>query len=147
MLVDERGWLTEREFTEVLALAQFLPGPNIVNVTIIVGRKFRGVAGAFAASIGLMLMPMIIVLILATVYERFAQIATVRAAVHGVSAAAAGLILAMGFRIARPLRTVPWQIAIAAVVFVAVGVARLPLLWVIAVLAPLSTFIAWRARR
>ena len=147
ILVDERHWLSENEFTEVLSLAQFLPGPNIINVTIIVGRRFRGVLGAVAASLGLMLLPMVIVLVLAAVYERFAQIDAVGRAVHAVSEAAAGLVLAMGFRMTLPLRHATWQIGIAALAFVAIALARLPLLWVIAVLAPLSIAMAWRARR
>src|SRR5260370_38542884 len=57
MLVEERRWLSEREFTEVLSLSQFLPGPNIINVSIIVGSRFAGPAGSLAASLGLMLMP------------------------------------------------------------------------------------------
>ena len=57
MLVEERRWLTEHEFVEVLSLSQFLPGPNIINVSIIVGSRFAGPAGSFAASLGLMLMP------------------------------------------------------------------------------------------
>ena len=71
MLVEERRWLTEREFTEVLSLSQFLPGPNIINVSIIVGSRFAGPAGSLVASLGLMLMPFLIVLALAALYARF----------------------------------------------------------------------------
>ncbi|MBK8739113.1 MAG: chromate transporter [Betaproteobacteria bacterium] len=147
MLVEQRKWLTELEFNEVLSLSQFLPGPNIVNVTVIVGRRFQGVAGAVAATLGLMLMPMVIVLALAAVYGQFAQIAAVKSATHAVSAAAAGLIIAVGFRMARPLRRTPWQVGIAVVAFAAIGVARLPLLWVLAALAPLAVGVAWWTRR
>src|SRR4051794_27919677 len=61
MLVEQQRWLGEREFIEVLSLSQFLPGPNIINVAVIVGRRFRGVAGAASAAFGLMLMPFLIV--------------------------------------------------------------------------------------
>jgi len=147
MVVEQREWLTEEEFNEVLSLSQFLPGPNIVNVSIIIGRRFSGVMGALAATFGLMLMPMIIVLLLATVYARFAQIDTVRHAAYGVSAGAAGLVLSTGFKMARAIRGSPWQIGVAIIAFAAIGVARLPLLWVIAVMAPVSLAIAWRTRR
>ena len=147
MLVEQRKWLTELEFNEVLSLSQFLPGPNIVNVTVIVGRRFQGVAGAVAATLGLMLMPMVIVLALAAVYGRFAEIAAVKSASHAVSAAAAGLIIAVGFRMARPLRGTPWQVGFAVVAFAAIGLARLPLLWVLAALAPLAVGVAWWTRR
>jgi chromate transporter len=147
MLVDHRRWLTEEEFTAVVSLGQFLPGPNIVNVSIIVGRRFQGVPGAIAATLGLMLLPVIIVIALAAIYTEFAQIGAVRNAAYGVSAAASGLMLATAFKMARSIRGSAWQIGIGAIAFVAIGIARLPLLWVIAVLAPLSLAIAWRTRR
>jgi chromate transporter len=147
MLVDKSRWLTELEFNEVLSLSQFLPGPNIVNVSIIVGRRFQGLRGAFAATTGLMLMPLLIILLLATLYGHVAQIEAVRGATNAVSAAAAGLMLAVGFKMARPLRNTPWQIGIGLVAFAAIGPARLPLLWVLAVLAPLAVGIARWSRR
>jgi chromate transporter len=146
MLVDQRHWLTEEEFVGVLSLSQFLPGPNIVNVSIMVGRRFQGSVGAIAATVGLMLMPLIIVLLLAAVYAQYAQIGAVRGASTGVSAAASGLVIAVALKIARPIRRTRWQIGIAAAAFVAIGFARLPLFWVLAVLAPLSLLIAWRRR-
>ena len=146
-LVDKRRWLTELEFNEVLSLSQFLPGPNIVNVAIIVGRRFHGPVGALAAIIGLMLMPMIIILVLAALYGQFAQIDAVRGASGAVSAAAAGLMLAVGVKMARPIRGSPWQLGIGLIAFTAIGPARLPLLWVLAVTVPLSVGIAWWRRR
>jgi chromate transporter len=147
MLVEQRHWLSEREFIEVLSLSQFLPGPNIVNVSIIVGNRFRGPWGSVAAALGLMLMPFLIVLALAALYAQFAAIETVRTATTGVSAAATGLILATGIRMAQPLKGIVWQIAMAALVFVAIGLLRIPLLWALAVLAPLSIAVAWWMRR
>lgn len=146
MVVERRGWLSEQEFTEVLSLAQFLPGPNIVNVAIIIGRRFRGPAGAIAASLGLLLLPLVIVLLLATVYARFAQIDAVRGSADGVSAAASGLLLAMGVRMAKGIARSRWQMVVAAVAFVAIAIARVPLLWVLAALVPIAVGIAWWRR-
>ncbi|MEO8134578.1 MAG: chromate transporter [Betaproteobacteria bacterium] len=147
MLVERKQWLTDRAFIEVLSLSQFLPGPNIVNVAIIVGRRFSGPTGAAAAAIGLMLMPLVIILLLAAVFGRFAQVDAVRGATGGVSAAAAGLMLAIALKMARPLRQSLWQSIIAVVVFAAIGLARLPLLWVLAVVAPIAIAMAWRLRQ
>jgi chromate transporter len=147
MLVEQRRWLTETEFTEVLSLAQLLPGPNIVNVCVIIGRRFQGVVGSFAATFGLMLMPLVVVLLLAMLFARYAGIEAVRNACYGVTAAASGLMLSVGFKMARAIRRVPWQLGIAALVFAATALARLPLLWVLAVLVPLSLAIAWRRQR
>ena len=135
--------MSEREFTEVLSLSQFLPGPNIVNVSIIVGNRFRGPLGAAAATLGLMLMPFVIVLVLAALYARFADVAAVRGATNGVSAAATGLILATGFRMARALKGIPWHIVMCALTFIAIALLRVPLLWVLAALAPVSIVLAW----
>jgi chromate transporter len=142
MLVEQHRWLTEREFTEVLSLSQFLPGPNIVNVSIIIGNRFRGPLGSIAATLGLMLMPFVIVLVLAALYARFADLAPVRGATNGVSAAATGLIIATGLQMARPLKGIPWHIVTCALTFIAIALLRLPLLWVLAVLAPISIAIA-----
>ncbi|MDQ6923899.1 MAG: chromate transporter [Pseudomonadota bacterium] len=142
MLVEQHRWLSEREFNEVLSLSQFLPGPNIVNVSIIVGNRFRGPLGSIAATLGLMLMPFVIVLVLAALYARFADLAPVRGATNGVSAAATGLIIATGLQMARPLKGIPWHIVMCALTFIAIALLRLPLLWVLAVLAPISIAIA-----
>ena len=147
MLVEQRRWVSEREFIEVLSLSQFLPGPNIVNVSIIVGSRFRGASGSVAAVLGLMLMPFLIVLALAALYAQFAAIEAVRGATNGVSAAATGLVIATAIKMAQPLKGVAWQIAMGILTFVAIGLLRVPLLWALAMLAPLSIAIAWRIRR
>ena len=147
MLVEQRRWVSEREFIEVLSLSQFLPGPNIVNVSIIVGSRFRGPSGSVAAVLGLMLMPFLIVLALAAMYAQFAAIEAVRGATNGVSAAATGLVIATAIKMAQPLKGVAWQIAMGVLTFVAIGLLRVPLLWALAMLAPLSIAIAWWIRR
>jgi chromate transporter len=147
MLVEERSWLTEREFTEVLSLSQFLPGPNIVNVSIIVGSRFAGAIGALVASLGLMLMPFLIVLALAALYSHFDALASVRGATAAVSSAATGLIVAMGLKMARPLTTTGWQVGAATMAFAAIALLRWPLLWTLLGLAPASVAVAWWTRK
>lgn len=146
MLVERQRWMTEREFTEALSLSQFLPGPNIVNLSIIVGRRFQGPIGAVVTTLGLMLMPLVIVLLLAMLFAEFAHLEAVRGACSGVSAAASGLILSVALKMGRPLRRLPLPIAIAAITFVAIALLRMPLLWTLAVLAPLSIGVAWWRR-
>jgi chromate transporter len=146
MIVEQQRWLSELEFLDVLSLSQFLPGPNIVNVSIIIGRRFQGVTGAVAACAGLLLMPLVIVLALATLYAQFSQVEAVRGACSGVSASASGLIVATALKLARPLRTAAWQIAVCMVAFVGIALLRVPLLWMLAVLCPVSVGIAWWKR-
>jgi chromate transporter len=146
MIVDRQGWLSDPEFLNVLSLSQFLPGPNIVNVSIIVGRRFQGVAGAVAACTGLLLMPLVIVLSLATLYAQFSQIEAVRGACRAVSASASGLIVATALKLARPLRTSAWQLVICGVVFVGIALLRIQLLWMLAALCPVSIGLGWWKR-
>ena len=146
MIVEQQRWLSELEFLDVLSLSQFLPGPNIVNVSIIIGRRFQGVAGAIAASAGLLLMPLVIVLALATLYARFSDVDAVRGACSGVSASASGLMVATALKLARPLRSAAWQVAVCIVAFVGIALLRVPLLWMLAALCPVSVGIAWWKR-
>ncbi len=149
MLVEQRRWMTPDEFNEAYALAQFLPGGNILNLSVVVGSRFRGAAGATAAILGLLIAPMLIMIGLGIVYSRYGHIEAVGDALAGVAAGAAGLIIAMAAKMAQPLirrrAVVPSLFAVLA--FVAVAIAGLPLLWVIAVLAPLSVAFAWRESR
>jgi chromate transporter len=146
MIVEQQRWLTELEFLDVLSLSQFLPGPNIVNASVIIGRRFRGVIGALAATTGLLVMPLVIVLALATLYAHFSEVEAVRGACNGVSASASGLIVATALKLARPLKASAWQVAVCIVVFAAIALARIPLPWVLAAICPVSIAIAWRNR-
>ncbi len=147
MLVERRRWLTEEEFTNILSLCQFLPGGNILNVSICVGSRFAGLPGAVAAFTGLLVMPVILVLLLAMLYSGYGHLEPVQAAFRGVSAAAAGLIVAMAVKMAYPLRRNPRAIVFAVLVVGAVLVWRLPLLWTLLALVPPSIAAAWLMRR
>jgi len=146
MIVEQQRWLSELEFLDVLSLSQFLPGPNVVNVSIIIGRRFQGVKGAIAACAGMLLMPLVIVLALATLYAQFSHVEAVRGACNSVSASASGLIVATALKLARPLRSAAWQVAVCIVAFVGIALLRVPLLWMLAALCPMSIGIAWWKR-
>jgi chromate transporter len=146
MIVEERRWLSDRDFTAMLGLCQFLPGGNIVNLSIQVGARFRGPLGALAALCGLMLAPMAIVLVLGALYARFGDAGVVRGAFAGISAAAAGLVIATAVKMARALWPRPIALGFGLAAFGAVGVLRWPMIAVLLVLAPLSVAAAWRRR-
>jgi len=148
MIVEERRWLTEAEFVDILAMCQLLPGPNIVNVSIAVGARFHGISGAVVAFAGLMVAPMILVIAIGALYTRYAQLVAVRGAFNGIAAVAAGLVVAMALRIATLLRGRRAAIVIAALAFVGAGLLRYPLGWVVLGLAPLSIAVAaWERRQ
>lgn len=148
-IVDQHRWMTADEFNETFALCHFLPGPNIVNLSVVFGSRFRGVAGGVAAFAGLVGPPVVIVTILAALYARYGEIDALRRILAGVSCAAVGLLLSSVFRMMMPLirkRDLVGLVVLAAV-FVAIGLFRLPLPAVLLVAIPLSIAIAFFVRR
>jgi chromate transporter len=148
-IVDQHRWMTPEEFNETFALCHFLPGPNVVNLSVVFGSRFRGVAGAIAAFAGLLGPPLIIVTVLAALYSRFGEIDALRRILAGVSCAAVGLLIAVVFRMMMPLirnRDFVGLLVMLAV-FVAIGLLRLPLPAVLLVATPLSIAITFAIRR
>jgi chromate transporter len=143
-IVEERKWLTAAEFAEVLGLCQFLPGGNIINVSIALGARFRGVSGAAAAILGLLLAPVAIVIGLGAMYDQFAEQPVVRRAFAGLAAAASAFVLTASLKIAAPLRGRTLAVAIIIVTFVAIAIFRLPLPVAMPVLAVVSILMLWR---
>jgi chromate transporter len=145
MLVEQRRWLTAEEFTEILSLGQFLPGGNIVNVSIVVGQRFHRVAGSLAALLGLLAAPVAIVLALGGLYLRYGQHPMVQGGLHGTTVAATGLVLSMAVKMAIPLfrRDKPVSLAVAAVTFAVVGLGGLSLPLALIILVPISVALAW----
>jgi len=141
--------MTAEEFNETFALCHFLPGPNIVNLTFVFGSRFRGLLGGIAAFAGLVGPPAVIVTVLAALYQRYGEIEALRRILAGVSCAAIGLLLATVFRMMMPLikRRDVVGLVVLLMVFVAIGVLRLPLPSVLLVAIPLSIAITFAMRR
>ena len=138
VLVEERRWVTPADFAEMIALCQFLPGPNVANLSIVLGRRWFGLPGAFAGFLGLMALPFVWVLGLAMLYADWAWHPTVRGIVAGIGVAAAGLFVGTGIKLMRPIAARPAAIAIIAGCFVAAGLLRVPLVIVLPVAAALA---------
>lgn len=148
-IVDQHRWMTADEFNETYALCHFLPGPNIVNLSVVFGARFRGIPGAIAAFAGLVGPPVVIVTILAALYARFGEIDALRRILVGVSCAAVGLLISVVFRMMMPLirkRDLVGVVTLVAV-FIAIGLLRLPLPAVLLVAIPLSIAITFAMRR
>jgi chromate transporter len=143
-LVERRNWVSREEFARLLALGQVLPGPTICNIAVMFGYRSSGVSGAAAALAGMIALPITIVLSLGVAYKRFGDVPAVHRALVGMSAVAAGLILATAIKMARavPRRLLP--IVLSVLAFAGVGIARWPLIAVIAVLGPVAIFVAWK---
>ncbi len=144
MLVERMRWLSADEFVEILGLCQFLPGGNIINISIAVGQKFRGATGAIAALLGLVVGPTAIVVGLSVIYESYRSDPAVARAFAGLAAAAAGLLVSMAIKIAWPLRGRPLAVGLVATCVIVIALLRLPLFVVILVLVPVSIFLSWK---
>jgi chromate transporter len=148
-IVDQYRWMTANEFNETIALCHFLPGPNVVNLSVVFGSRFRGIPGALAAFAGLLGPPVVIVTVLAALYARYGEIDALRRILAGISCAAVGLLISALFRMMMPLieRRDLIGLVVLAAVFVAIGLLRLPLPAVLLVAIPLSIAIAFLIRR
>lgn len=152
VLCEQRRWLTREEFVEVLAVAQVLPGPNVVNMSLMIGDRFFGWRGAAAALAGMMSVPTVLVLGLSALYIQFADVAAVAGALKGMGAVAAGMIVGTALKLAPVLRDNPMGrpacLVIGSAAFVSIALLRWPLLWVLPVLGVLACGFAWtRLRR
>ena len=148
-IVEQHRWMTAEEFNETFALCHFLPGPNIVNLTVVFGSRFRGIAGGIAAFAGLLGPPTVIMVILGVLYRHFGEVESLRRVLAGVSCGAVGLLMSVIFRMTMPLvkkRDLVGLVVLAAV-FVAIGIARLPLAAVLLVAIPVSIVITVLMRR
>ena len=150
-LVERERWLSPAQFVELLTLGQVLPGPNIINMALIIGDRSFGWRGALAACAGLLTVPMFIVLALATAYGQYAGQAQVAGALRGMGAVAAGLILATAVKLLRTLKGhplgLPWCAVLGGATLVMVGLLRWPMVWVVLGLGGVGMALAWRRLR
>ena len=148
-IVEQHRWMSAEEFNETFALCHFLPGPNIVNLSVVFGSRFRGIAGGLAAFTGLIGPPVVIVTILAALYAHFGEVEALRRILAGVACAAVGLLMAVVLRMMMPLLKKRDYIGLAlmAAVFAAIGLLRLPLPAVLLVAIPISIAISFAIRR
>ena len=147
-LVEKKKWLTLEEFVEDWSVAQILPGPNVINLALMIGGKHFGWRGALSALAGLLLVPTILVLIIASAIGGVADSEAMQGALRGMGAVSAGLIMATGIKMLPALKTNPMGlvacIALATITFFAIAIWRLPLSWVLLTLGPLASLWAWR---
>ncbi len=142
-IVQDRRWMTEGNFLSGVALGQILPGANVVNLALYVGLQVRGTIGAIVAAFGMMTPPFIMVVVMGIVYLHFQHLETLHFALSGLAAAGVAMMATVGIDSAKRLRGVT-PIAIGLVTFVSVGLMHWPILYVVAVLAPISVYLAHR---
>jgi len=147
-LVDKKRWMTREQFVEEWAVAQVMPGPNVVNLSLMIGGRYFGLPGALAGVAGMLAAPLVVVLLLALAFGTVSDAAWAQGALRGMGAVSAGLIAGTGIKLivalqANPMR-MPACIALAALSFVGVALLRLPLAWVLLAVGLLGMGWAWR---
>jgi chromate transporter len=146
-LVERERWLSRDEFLELLSVGQVLPGPNVVNLSLMIGDRFFGLRGAASALTGMLLVPLVLMLSLAVLYGHYADNPRVAGALRGMGAVSAGLVLATAWKLLGSLRKNPLGLstclAFGAATVVLVAVLRVPLAWVIASLGVIAVGLAW----
>ncbi|MGV8989223.1 MAG: chromate transporter [Cypionkella sp.] len=145
--VQSRGWLTEEEFLNGLALSQALPGVNVKNMAIWIGYKLCGFRGAVAGFCGIIGPPACVIVLLGVGFAHLTQFEITHVALEGAAAAAIGLSLSMGLTAAWRVRRAAFPLAVMAGTFLAVGIFRLPLLWVVLAVGVLSVAVEYRRVR
>ena len=146
-LVERLRWLDKAQFLDLVSMAQVLPGPNVVNLSLMVGNRFFGWRGGLAAMAGMLLLPMILVLLLAAFYQRWQSVPALAGALRGMGVVAGGLVLATALKLLPPLRRSPlgWPAcaALGGATLLGVGALRWPLVGVVLGLALPGMLLAW----
>lgn len=147
-LVEKKRWLTREEFIEDWAVAQIMPGPNVVNLSLMVGGRYFGLKGALAALAGMLTVPLVLVLLLALLHAQFADHAGVAGALRGMAAVAAGLIAATGLKLFGALQNNVLGprigVALGLLCFAAIALLRWPLAYVLIGLGGVACLLAFR---
>lgn len=145
-LVEKRAWLSPSEFAEFFGVSQMLPGPTICNIALMVGHKYAGTRGAFAALAGMIVFPFLLVIALGALYQRYGDLPAVRDALHGMAAIAAGLIFATAVKMAiamyRKKESIQRQLlqtGLLLLAFIGLGLLGWRLIWVFGFLAVVGT--------
>lgn len=146
VIVEERRWLTERDYAEILGLGQVLPGPNVGNAAVMIGRRFHGLTGALLATAGLYCAPFIILVMLCLFYDRYGQLPAVAPVMAGIAAGAAGMVIGTAFKMAGKLKLRPEAVTILLLATLGAAWLGLPLPVIVMILAPVSIALSlWRA--
>lgn len=151
VLVDQRRWLRREDFLELLSVGQVLPGPNVCNLALMIGDRFYGLRGAFAALAGMMAVPLVIVIALTALYVHWSGHPMVAGALRGMAAVSAGLIIGSALKLMPALRKNPMGlqvcVALGALTFAGIALLRWPLIWVLLVLGLAGWAYAYRCIR
>jgi len=147
-MVEKKKWLTPDEFLEDWAVAQVMPGPNVINLGLMLGDRYFGLRGAIAAVSGMLAVPLVVILVIAVLYAHFANNPQVAGALRGMGAVSGGLIAATGIKLIPQLRKHPLGFAVCLafilLTFVLIALLKVPLGWVLLSAGGIACCWTWR---
>lgn len=147
-LVERKRWLTHDEFIEDWAVAQIMPGPNVINLSLMIGSRYFGLPGALAALAGMVVLPLVVILALVAVHNRYGEHPAVAGALKGMAAVSAGMLGAAGLRLAQALRRnampLPWCVGLTTAAFGMMAILQAPLAYVLIGVGGLGCWLAYR---
>ena len=147
VIVEKKQWLTEKEYATVLGMGQVLPGANVVNASVVIGDRFQGVKGSLVSVFGIMILPILILIVLAALYSRFSSLPAVSIALNGAGAAAAGMVIATGLKMALKLKPGLAGWLIIGLAIAAILVLRWPLVYVVLAIIPTALLLTVALRK
>lgn len=137
-------WISDEDFASSLAISQMLPGANVVNLVICMGDELRGLLGSLTCVFGFLVGPFFAVIALNMLFDSLTDVAMLEAVSNGVAFAALGLLLVICLNGVKRAMKFPPSLIVIAVIAIAVGLLRLPLIPVVLAVAPISVAFAWR---
>jgi chromate transporter len=138
LLVDQRRWMDDNEFAEILGFCRLMPGPNMLGVAVCVGARVRGLPGAVVSAAGFIVLPLGIGFPIGALLLSNSDLGVLDGTLRGISSAAAGLLLGTGLRLFWPNLRQPGAVLIAVLAAGALVATKLPLAFILLVLVPLS---------
>ena len=146
-LVEKKRWLSKEEFIEEWAVAQIMPGPNVVTLALMIGTRYFGLPGAVAAVGGMLVLPLLVLLLMALLYAEFGSRPEIAGMLRGMGAVAAGLIIGAALKLSNALKKnplgLPVCIAFGVATFAGIALLRWPLIFVLLGVGPLACLLAF----
>jgi chromate transporter len=144
VIVEEKQWLGEKEFTEIITVCQAVPGPNVINASVFFGTRCHGVFGGLIALTGLIALPLIILLTLNHIYHLFSHLPQVKSAMNGMGVVATAYLVVMALKMGKPFRSKTWAIVLCAASAMLAAYFHWPMAIILLVCGAIGTLLARR---
>ena len=116
-VVLQNAWLTNEEFTNIVAISQMTPGPIAINCATYIGYKQEKLLGAVFATLGMVLPSFVIIYLISLFFNQFLSITAVASAFRGIQVCVVFLILSAGLKMLKKIKKTPFTLLVMALTF------------------------------